>query len=212
MDFVTAERKHLIETFERVGATAPTLCEGWDAEDLLRHLVMREIYPHRSLLSKVPLKSADESRHLVDEIEDADYDSLLETFTEGRQRYSPLQLGLVDRAMNTLEYVIHHEDLRRAQDPPIGRVLSNSDQQRIFTHLSTMAQVLFLKAPVRVVLRAPGVGEFTALATKRHGRTVTITGAPLELAMYAFGRDHAHVELSGEDEALRKFEGLDRSA
>lgn len=212
MDFVTAERQSLISTFERVGADADTLCEGWDAEDLLRHMVLREISPHHGLFSKVPLKAADKSRQHIGDIDSADFDSLLETFKNGRQHLSPLQFGPVDRAMNTLEYVIHHEDLRRAQDPRLGRVLTHEDQGVIFSHLKAMAQMLYLKAPVRVVLHSPEFGDITALATKRHKDTVTVTGPPLELAMYSFGRNRADVELGGEPDAIRKFEGVDRSA
>ena len=212
MDFVTAERSRLVNTFERVGADADTLCDGWTAEDLLRHLVVRELYPHHGLFSKVPVKAADRSREQIDEIDHADFATLLDTFKNGRHRLSPLRLGPVDRAMNTLEYVIHHEDLRRAQDPRLGRVLTKDEQALIFNHLKAMAQALYLKAPVQVILRSPDFGEFTALATKRHKETVTITGMPLELALYSFGRDQADVELLGTDEAIATFTQTDRSA
>ena len=212
MNFVTAERQRLIGTFERVGADADTLCEGWDAEDLLRHMVLRELFPHHGLFSKLPLKAADKSREHIDDIDTADYETLLETFKTGRHRLSPLQFGPVDRAMNTLEYVIHHEDLRRAQDPRLGRVLTPEEQGIIFSHLKAMAQMLFLKAPVQVILHSPEFGEFTAFATKRHKETVTLEGPPLELALYSFGRNRADIELKGEPEAIRKFEGVDRSA
>lgn len=213
MNFVTAERQRLVTTFERVGADAPTLCEGWSAEDLLRHLVIREIYPHVGLFAKVPVGLADPAREQVEELNGQDYDTLLSTFRDGRQKLSPLQVAPVDRAMNTLEYVIHHEDLRRAQNPVLGRVLTGEEQREIFTHLKGMAQMLFAASPVRIVLHAPGIGDITALATKRHKNTVTITGAPVELALFAFGRDSvADVSFAGDASDIEKVTASKRSA
>ncbi|WP_182354673.1 TIGR03085 family metal-binding protein [Flaviflexus huanghaiensis] len=210
MQFVTAERQRLLSTIERVGAEAPTLCAGWDTEELLRHLIVREIHPHSQVLSKLPGKATDKYRDTMEELRGKSFDDLVEIFRTGRQKFSPLKLSPIDQAVNTLEYVIHHEDVRRAQDPPLGRVLSSDDERSIFNQLRIMAQLLFLTAPVRVVLHSPDFGDITALATKRHDTTVTVIGNPLELAMFAFGRE-ADVEFSGDETDITKLKNSDRS-
>lgn len=208
MDFVTKERSNLISTFERIGPDAPTLCEGWDTEDLLRHMVTREIYPHITLAAKVPWNFSDAIREKNDHLETASFDELLDIYRKGPQKYSPLQVSALNRAFNTLEYVIHHEDIRRAQTPELGRVLDDEDQKAIWGSLKTTGQVSFAMAPVRIILRSPEHGEFTALTTKRHENAVTIVGTPLELALYTFGRSVAQVELEGDPEDVEKVRGM----
>lgn len=210
MDLVAAERQRLISIFERVGGDAPTLCEGWNSEDLLRHLVVREIVPHAQLLSKIPMKSAESARSQMSDVEAMDFAGLLDLFSSGRQKYSPLNLGSVDRAVNTLEYVIHHEDLRRAQDPPLGRVLSREEQGEVFAQLKAMAHLMFLKAPVKVVLRSPDFGDITPLPTKRHKDDVVVIGTPLELAMFSSGRE-ADVDFEGSQDNIDKLMKSPRS-
>lgn len=210
MHFVTAERQRLLSTLERVGADAPTLCSGWDAQELLRHLVLREIHPQDQILSKIPVKAADSARDRMAEIDGMSFDELVEVFRTGRQTFSPLKIRPVDQAVNTLEYVIHHEDVRRAQDPPLGRVLTSDEQKAIFGQLRLMAQLLLLRAPVTVVLRSPEFGDITALATKRHQSTVTVVGEPLELALFAFGRD-ADVQFIGDPGDIDRLKTTDRS-
>lgn len=212
MDLVSDERGRLITTLERVGGDAPTLCEGWVTEDLLRHLVVREIYPHVALSSKIPGKLTAGQREKMAELESASYEELLDEFRNGRQKYSPLNLSAVDKAFNTLEYVIHHEDVRRAQTPALGRVLPEKEQKEIFSSLKALAQLNFLKAPAQIVLNAPGVGSITVLASKRHDKTVTITGTPLELAMYAFGRDICQVVFDGDEDAIKAVQSMNRSS
>lgn len=212
MDLVTSERARLLSTMERVGGEAPTLCEGWNTTDLLRHLVIREYYPHLALTSKIPGKFTQGQREAKARLEEADFEELLDEFRSSHQKYSPLQLSAVNKAFNTLEYVIHHEDVRRAQEPQLGRILLDQEQKEIFSSLKVISQLSFLKAPVKIVLDAPGVGSTTVLASKRHDRTVTIIGAPLEMALFAFGREKYKLQFEGPDDAVDAVTTMNRKS
>ncbi len=195
---VQVERERLVESFRRSSSDSPTLCEGWDARDLLTHLINRELYPHHMLGTALTLSKSIDKKH---ELEDMPYDDLVEVFAEGRQKFSPLQVGKLDELMNTAEYFVHHEDLLRGGDVSQPRELSKEDQDAVYASLKRMSKVLFLKSPVGVDLVAPGY-ELIEAGTKSARATgiVTVKGDPLELLLFAFGREYkAHVEYSGKD-------------
>ena len=48
------ERESLTRTFLDLGPQAPTILPGWDAEDLLEHLLLREGAPHLIAGRKLP--------------------------------------------------------------------------------------------------------------------------------------------------------------
>lgn len=201
MDTVQHERRRLIERLREVGPEAPTLCAGWQARDLLLHLIRREIIPHRVIGSWMPSRVGDESGRRLGEVEDAPFDDLLELFDSGRQKYSPLKIGVIDTFVNTLEYVIHTEDISRAQTPIIEEAYSDEAQRDIFSRLGAMAQVLLARSPVTVRLNAGTFGTKQVFLSKRHDREVTVSGEPVELALFCFGRDDAaKVTFEGRDE------------
>lgn len=45
MTLARSERSALADLLEQVGPAQPTLCAGWDTEDLLAHLLVRERRP-----------------------------------------------------------------------------------------------------------------------------------------------------------------------
>src|SRR5699024_1398772 len=48
------EREALAASFAALGPEAPTILPGWDAEDLLEHLVLRESVPHLIVGPRLP--------------------------------------------------------------------------------------------------------------------------------------------------------------
>ena len=106
------ERKTLCDLFVELGSEAPTLCEGWFTADLAAHLVVRERRPDSGpgLVWPALADYTDKVRRAVRDR--TPYLKLVETVRRG----PPLLLRPFDGPMNTVEFFIHVEDVRRAQD------------------------------------------------------------------------------------------------
>ena len=106
------ERQTLCDLFVAEGAEAPTLCAGWSTADLAAHLVVRERRPDSGPgLVWPPLAAyTDKVRRAVRDR--TPWETLIETVRRG----PPLLLRPFDGPMNTVEFFIHVEDVRRARD------------------------------------------------------------------------------------------------
>ncbi len=106
------ERITLCDLLVERGPDAPTLCEGWRTADLAAHLVVRERRPDTGPgLVWPPLAGyTDKVRRAVRDR--TPWEKLVDTVRQG----PPLLLRPFDGPMNTVEYFIHVEDVRRAED------------------------------------------------------------------------------------------------
>lgn len=197
MRWSEAERHALAATFRAVGPGAPTLCEGWRSENLLTHLVVREARPWVALLDGAsrPEPGAEPRQA---EIADAastpgGYRALVEELVASDGLRPTRRLG---DAVNLVEFVVHHEDLRRAGDrPQPPRRLPAAMQAAVWARLRPMARMAVRRSPVGVVL----VSSTGPRAVVRRGPdSVALVGGPVELALYLLGRqDQAEVEVLG---------------
>ncbi|MFM9367329.1 TIGR03085 family metal-binding protein [Streptomyces sp. Da 82-17] len=198
------ERLLLADLLEAAGPEAPTLCEGWTARDLAAHVVVRERRPDAAggLLVKA---LADRLERVQAEFADKPYEELIQLIRTGPPRFSPYALKQLDEAANAVEFYVHAEDVRRAQEDWSPRELDPVFADGLWTRLERTARVLGRKSPTGLVLRRPD-GR-TAVA-HRGTPVVTVTGEPGELTMFLFGRqEHARVELDGDKEAIELLHG-----
>lgn len=95
---------------------------------------------------------------------------------------------------NTTEFVIHHEDVRRARPGWTPRKLAKADQDQIWRAVVILARRA-ARGRSLVLRRADVPGEEKRLGS---GETVkTVTGEPLELLLWVSGRkDVARVAIS----------------
>jgi uncharacterized protein (TIGR03085 family) len=200
---VNAERDDLVKTLRAVGPDAPTLCTGWTARVLVAHLIRRE----RSLVElgarvKLPVVTAAANAALQRYAASHEYPWLVDTFAAGAPRYSPFAFGPVAELANLLEYVVHHEDVRRAADEP-PRAMPADREQAVFRRLSGFAKVTLRSAPQPVLLRTP---DGRTITVGRGEPAVIVTGKPVELALVAFGRGRvANVDYGGDIAAIERF-------
>ncbi|SNC59349.1 TIGR03085 family protein [Kytococcus aerolatus] len=211
--FVDTERRALLDTLRGLGPEAPTLCEGWDARDLLAHMVLRESRP--DALPGIGMPQGPAGAHtarLQRELAAAEWGTLLARFSRGPARWMPFALPGVGEAVNSAEYLVHHEDLRRAQPGWIPRT-DRAVQEAAWSAVRRAGRVLHRRAPGGVVLVAPGFGR---KAVKRPGEgrsSVVLTGEPVELLLHAFGRDSvARVEITGDPGEVQAFRSTPRGA
>lgn len=194
---VRRERTALAASLRAAGPDAPTLCEGWTAADLVQHLVLRE---------RKPLTMMRDANAL----QDVDYFELVDEFDVPPTLPNPVAAEAVDRLINTGEYLVHHEDVRRAGESWEPRQLSPDDQAEALVALRSIAPMLGKKLPVGVILVSPQGGVRMRRATD--AGTVIVRGEPLELLLFAQGRrDQARVEISGDERSRAALTGADLS-
>jgi uncharacterized protein (TIGR03085 family) len=185
------ERAALADLLGKLGPDAPTCCEGWTTAHLAAHLVVRDTRPDalpgygvEALPFGGPLTRW--SHHLENRMRDSTpYPEVVDRVRSGPPAWSPVRLPLVDRVLNTAEFVIHHEDVRRAQADWRPRALPLPDQDLLWRSVTGFARM----ARRPLVMRrsdATGVERRVGSGTPR-----TVTGEPLELLLWLSGRRSA---------------------
>lgn len=215
MTFARTERAALCDLLDRVGPDAPTLCDGWSTQDLAAHLWIREADPLGApgIVAK-PLAGLTE-RRMAETRERWPYAELVDRVRQGPTRFSVFAFPGVDEEANTVEYFIHHEDVRRAgSDPEPPRDLDPEVEDWMWRRLKLMGRAMFRRSPVGVVLERAqsedAVGEPPTIRATPGRQTVTLVGRPSELLLYAYGRrPQADVRLIGEDDALEQLAAAD---
>jgi uncharacterized protein (TIGR03085 family) len=198
------ERSALATLLDELGPDAPTLCEGWDTRDLAAHLVARERRGDAALgLAFPPLAG-----HLASvqrSYARRPYADLVAMVRAGAPRWSAFRWSMVDRLLNTTEYFVHHEDVRRAQPGWVPRALPAAVQDGLWTAVKGRSALTFRGTDFGVTLARPD-GQ-THVATDG-APMVVLTGEPAELLLYLFGRrEHAVVEAVGPAAALADLAG-----
>lgn len=178
------ERAQLCDLFERVGPHHRTLCEGWTTHHLAAHLKVREGGPVDFLRNGLP------GDKVVDQmVESERYADLVAAIRRGPARISLFNVPRLGEAMNSLEYFIHHEDVRRGEDPWEPRDLPRWVEDRLWSQLVKTTKLTMITSKRQLTLRRSDTGE-AALVSKGSGSRV-LTGLPSELAIYASGRKSA---------------------
>jgi uncharacterized protein (TIGR03085 family) len=127
------------------------------------------------------------------------YEALVADFAAGPPFWSVFAIPLVRDRTNLSEYVIHHEDVRRAGGTFEPRSLGVDRQRGVFGYLPFLARLGMRNCPARVTQHwRPGdevvVGD---------GAPVTVSGSPVELALLASGRGRvARVDYAGPADAI----------
>lgn len=183
------ERKNLCDIFLELGPDAPTLCEGWTTADLAAHLVVRERRPDSGPGLVWP-RLADYTDKVRTTVRGrTSWEELVETVRRG----PPMLLRPFDGPMNTIEYFIHVEDVRRAQDGWEPRPLDPALADALWARVGPGGMAK--KVPATIVLSSTGRED----KERGTGPRLTLTGDPGELTMFAAGRQGAaRVEISGD--------------
>ena len=208
MGYSRDERLALCATLEDAGPDAPTLCAGWTARDLAAHLVLRERRPHASAgIPGGPL--ARHTARVQEQIARRPFPALVATIRSGPPRLSPWSISALDELANTVEFFVHHEDVRRAAPDWKPREISQGLSDTLWDRLR-MAKFTLRKVPVGVEFArnddgadgGPGDAPEFRMMARRGTPVVTVTGAPAELTLWATGRiGAAKVRLDGTESA-----------
>lgn len=199
------ERQELAELMLATGPDAPTLCEGWTTRDLAAHLVIREARPDAAVGIVLPPLAGWTDRVQRATSVGQSYPELVRKVRTGPPTLSLFAIPGVDGLANLLEFVVHHEDVLRAQPGWEPRALAPDLADELWGRLRQMSRVMYVRMPVGVTLvRTDGRGGTVVARTGEP--MVTMTGTALELLMRSYGRSEVRVEVTGEPEAVAAFE------
>ncbi|MDQ1532175.1 MAG: hypothetical protein QOE37_2328, partial [Microbacteriaceae bacterium] len=133
---VADERAALADLFTAVGPDAPTCCEGWTTAHLAAHLVVRERRPDALPgygFESVGLPALAAWAHRLEDRArvSTPYAAQVALFRAGPPRWSLMALP-GGRGLNTVEFLVHHEDVRRAQPDWAPRALPREVQDELW--------------------------------------------------------------------------------
>jgi len=193
------ERLELCDLFLQLGPDAPTILDDWTTRDLAAHLVMRERRPDAAAGIAVSILARHAERVRLLERE-RPWPDLVERVREGPPIWNPMRVDIIDTIANTVEFFVHHEDVRRAQDAWTPRDLTVELADALATAIDRSGALLTRKARVGLVLHADGRAP---IRLRRGEPVVTISGPIGVGVLYAYGRmGVAAVTLDGPDDAV----------
>ena len=198
------EREQLCDLALATGPDAPTLCGEWDVWHLMAHLLVRDRQPHNAVGIFARALAA---RHdgAVASTARRDFRATVDAVRAAR---SPLALPGVDVLANTLEYFVHHEDVRRAGPAWEQRRLPRSTVRALWLALPVMGRVIVRDAGVPVQVRRSDTGA--TLQLRRGENPVVLVGEVPELVLYLYGRrDVARVSFEGPDAHITALKAAD---
>jgi len=198
-----AERALLCDLFLDVGPDAPTLCGDWTTRDLAAHLVIRERRPDAGpgIISSFLQGYSERVRK---EEAARPYPEIVERVRSGPPRLSPLRLDAVDAMVNTIEFFVHHEDVRRAEQPWSVRALDPALDDGLAKLVGgAIGRLLVRSSPVGLVIEPTG---HSGARLKAGDPTVAVHGPIGEIVLFLYGRQAvAEVELEGDADAVARL-------
>ncbi|MCW2896873.1 MAG: hypothetical protein JWO75_6362 [Actinomycetia bacterium] len=206
MTYAREERAALAALLDETGPDGPTLCEGWQTRDLVAHLVLRERRPDAAVGAMGGPLAGYTARVLRQYQDRYSYPALIAMFQAGPPSLSLFAIPGADEAANTVEYFVHHEDVRRAVPGWAERELPDGLDGALWKRLNG-AKLFLRSAPTGIVLsREPAAGGGVRIVAKNATPSVTVTGSPAELTMWSMGRvSAAHVTLDGPQDAVAEL-------
>jgi uncharacterized protein (TIGR03085 family) len=136
----------------------------------------------------------------------------VEILRQGPPRLSLFGLPGADELVNTVEFFVHHEDVRRAQPDWQPRALDPGLADDLWRRLRS-ARFFLRKVPVGLEFAreeppVPSGGQASSghvrLTAKARTPAVTVIGPPAELTMWAMGRTAAaQVRFDGSPAAVQ---------
>ncbi|MFD0905902.1 TIGR03085 family metal-binding protein [Actinomadura sediminis] len=210
------ERRLPADALDAAGPDAPTLCEGWDARDLVAHLVVREGRPDAAVGILLPPLGFYE-RRVRGRTADVPFGRLVDRFRQGPPKYSPFALPGVEENAGAVEFFVHHEDVRRAGAGAGPREISPDLEEALWRRIkiarfvlrNVHVEVTFVRPDGRAarVSRGPrGARGAASGGTGAGTGGVRVHGPVGELVLWALGRrEVADVRLEGDTDSVKSL-------
>jgi uncharacterized protein (TIGR03085 family) len=194
-----AERIELCDLFLELGPDEPTLAGDWTTRDLAAHLVVRERRPDAAIGIVSRFFESHSEKVRLAELE-RPWPEIVERVRSGPPRWNPMHLEPVDTAANSVEFFVHHEDVRRAQAGWTERPLMLDLENALAAMVRRGGGMLTRSAKVGLVVAADGRDP---MRLHKGPPVVTISGPIGECVLYLYGRKGAaQVTLHGPDDSI----------
>ncbi|MCW3839348.1 TIGR03085 family metal-binding protein [Micromonospora yasonensis] len=203
--YARSEREALADLLLEMGPDAPTVNEGWNTRDLAAHLLVRERRPDVAggILLPPLRRYAEAVRRRVAA---GPYAELVARVRRPPV-WSPVSNPLTDELANTVEFFIHHEDVRRARPGWLPRDLPAGLQATLWKRGALLARLALRRFPAALLVQAPGYGE---VAVGRGGERLRLVGAPGELILFLSGRQRvSRVQVDGPAAPAERLRAAD---
>jgi len=205
-----AERAALCDLFLEVGPDAPTLCGGWLARDLAAHLVLRERRPDAAGGILIPAL-AGRAQKVQDELAAGPWEQLVATVRQGPPFCNPMSFGPFDAQSNTVEFFVHHEDVRRGQDGWRPRDLDAPTVEALWKVVPTTGRFIARRSPVGITASpTDGPAAGTSVPLKGGVPDVTLVGPTGEILLAIYGRVTEGLDIHGDPAAVEAFRSFPR--
>jgi uncharacterized protein (TIGR03085 family) len=203
------ERAGLCNSALEAGEGAPTLCGGWTVKDLVIHLLVRERDPLAAPGILIPALHG-LTRRAEQRLQGQDFSTLVERVRNGPPRWSVMAVPPVDQLVNTLEYFVHHEDIRRAAPGWEPRELTDRENRILFKGAATAGRRFVKSVGVPAQVRWADGDRVRESVLARGEDPVVVTGEPGELTMFLFGRDqHTGLKFEGPQAGIDALQSGD---
>ena len=219
---VHRERSALVDLMRELGPDHATLCSGWTVRDLAAHIVVRERRLDAALGIAVPF-AAGYTERVMKQVSAMPFELLLAKLGDGPGKFSPLAQDAIAVRANTLEFVIHHEDVRRSINGWEPREFNRDDIDTMWKLFQFSARLMWRRAHVPVTLMPFTETEQSlapVVANKSHSKWksnvtatdhIIISGHPVELILASFGRTECNIRIDGSANAQELFDAINRS-
>ena len=205
-----SERAALCDLLLEVGPDAPTLSGDWTTRDLAAHLVVRENRPDAAAGLVLPPLAGWLERVQAGTAR-RPYADLVEQVRSGPPRWSPVRIEAVDVETNTVEFFVHHEDVRRAREGWEPRDLDDDAARALWHRVPGIGRLLLRRSPVGVVVGPTDGPVGGTLVPLRGGeRDVTLVGPVGEIVLALYGRATKGLDLQGSEADVNAFLGFPR--
>jgi uncharacterized protein (TIGR03085 family) len=194
------ERAVLVDLLRSLGPAADVLPAGWLTADLAAHLYVRERRPDAALGVVVPGPvAAYTSRVMASVLRVGGYEHVVDMIAGG----PPRPLRMIDEQLNLMEYFIHVEDIRRAQDSA-PRSLPAAFERALFARLKMLLRLSSLRVRGIQIDVVAGHGERASFGS---GPVAQLRGPVGELALWVFDRKSvADVDVTGAPGAVTRLD------
>ena len=199
------ERHELCDLALTVGEDAPTLCGDWTVKDLVAHLLVRENRPWAAAGIVVPQLSGLTEKSM-ERMARQDFGVLVEKLRDpGLTMY---RLPPAEVAFNTLEYFVHHEDIRRASSGWKPRDLDPDDVDLIWKLGRGSGRLMARRIGRPFRIRRSDTGAEATLSSGDDA--VVVSGPPGEVVLFLFGRDQVRdLDFEGPPEGVARVRDAD---
>jgi uncharacterized protein (TIGR03085 family) len=200
-DLARRERAALADLLLTTGPDAPTLCAGWTTRDLAAHLLVRDRRPDAMAGIVLP-PLAGHGEHVRRQAARRPYEQVVDE-VRNPPWWSPVSNPLVHGLANTVEYFVHHEDVRRGAPGWAPRELGAGEQKALWNAVKVAARLNLRRLGMPLLLRSPGHGE---VAVGAGAPQATLVGEPGELVLFVSGRQRAaRVEIEAPPETAERL-------